>query len=364
MTVAEGNVAQGAGEPGLVSVVVPTYNRAYIIAQAINSVLAQTYRDIEIIVVDDGSTDATSEVISKFGPKVRFFRQRNAGVSAARNLGLRAARGEFVALLDSDDAWLPWKIEAQVAVLRAFPEVGMVWTDMKAVDPDGREHCPRYLREFYSAYRKVRIEDVCRDVHMLSEVWRSAPKPLAESPIYIGEIFSEMLLGNLVHTSTVLLTRNRLHVTGLFDVGLRLTGEDYDFHLRVTKHGPVALIDEPAIIYRIGAIDQLTHPELAVHIARNNLTTVKLCIEQNAKRIRLPRPVVHDRLAESYAWVGEEELEIGERWNAIRNFGASLIYRPRPRNVLFALLSFLPPSWFHWVRHPKQQLRKVFGKIR
>src|SRR5437764_10734914 len=103
-------LGEGAGEPGLVSVVIPSYNRAYIVGQAIESALQQTHRPVEVLVADDGSTDDTRRVVEGYGPPVRYFYQPNAGVSAARNLGLRHARGEFIALLDSDDRWLPWKV--------------------------------------------------------------------------------------------------------------------------------------------------------------------------------------------------------------------------------------------------------------
>src|SRR5690349_2852214 len=120
----------------LVSVVIPTFNRAYCIAQTIDSALAQTHENIEVLVVDDGSKDNTAELIAekyKREPRVRYLPQKNQGVAAARNYGLSAARGEYIALLDSDDLWLPWKIAAQVRCLEALPEAGMVWTDMDAI---------------------------------------------------------------------------------------------------------------------------------------------------------------------------------------------------------------------------------------
>src|SRR5262245_47409787 len=95
---------------GLVSVLVPTYNRSKLVRRAVESALAQSYRRLEVLVVDDGSSDDTRQVIEGMDPRVRYIRQANAGVSAARNRGIAEARGEFVAFLDSDDEWLPWKL--------------------------------------------------------------------------------------------------------------------------------------------------------------------------------------------------------------------------------------------------------------
>ncbi len=111
-----------------VSVVIPTYNRARLVGRAIDSVLAQSYQDIEILVVDDGSTDDTAAVVARYGEPVRYLPQANAGVGAARNVGVRAARHELIAFLDSDDYWLPGKLAAQVAAM-ADPEVSLCFTN-------------------------------------------------------------------------------------------------------------------------------------------------------------------------------------------------------------------------------------------
>ena len=115
----------------LVSVIVPTYNRAALLCEAVNSVLQQTYQNIEIIVIDDGSTDNTTEVMAAYGDRVRYTRRPNAGVNAARNLGLKQARGEFVALLDSDDLWAPFKIELQVRLMRHFSAAGFLFSNFQ-----------------------------------------------------------------------------------------------------------------------------------------------------------------------------------------------------------------------------------------
>ena len=113
----------------LVSVIIPAFNCELYISQAIQSVLQQTYENIECIVVDDGSTDHTASEISKFGNRVKYIRQENAGASAARNNGIANAEGEYIAFLDADDFWAPNKIEIQIQVFREYPEVSLVSTE-------------------------------------------------------------------------------------------------------------------------------------------------------------------------------------------------------------------------------------------
>lgn len=352
-------IGEGPGQPGLVSVVIPTYNRAYIVGAAIASVLRQSYRPVEVVVIDDGSTDDTAAVVSRYGPEVRYFRQKNAGVSAARNHGLREALGEFVALLDSDDEWLDWKIPAQVAILRAFPEVGMVWSDMMAVDQQGAVGDPQYLRKFYSAHSRVRIEEICRRAATLGEIWPAVPVEVAARPIYVGDIFSSMLLGNLVHTSTVLLRRERLRLTGEFDGTFRFSGEDYEFHLRCSSFGPVALLDASSIRYRVGAADQLTAPEWGLEIARNNLVTVRRWLERGKDRIELPDELIRGRLAESYGWVGDQALRAGVQWTAITHLWRSLRLKPDPWIAGRFALSWLPRPVYRLARDLRNRLRRA-----
>ena len=113
----------------LVSVIIPTFNRDWIVAEAIQSVLAQSYRQFELIVVDDGSTDRTPAILRKFKDSIQVIRQTNQGVSAARNHGVDAARGEFIAFLDSDDLWRPEKLSVQVNFFLSNPEVQICQTD-------------------------------------------------------------------------------------------------------------------------------------------------------------------------------------------------------------------------------------------
>src|SRR5713226_4429936 len=122
-----------------VTVVIPVYNGANSIARAIASVIAQDFSDFEIVVVDDGSTDATLEVIRPFARQIRLLEQGNAGPAVARNTGIAAARGEYIAFLDADDAWMPAKLGLLVAVLRRDPSAVLAFSDVVPIDPDDRQ---------------------------------------------------------------------------------------------------------------------------------------------------------------------------------------------------------------------------------
>ncbi|HTS19124.1 MAG TPA: glycosyltransferase family A protein [Verrucomicrobiae bacterium] len=124
--------------PPLVSVVIPTYNYGRYIGETIDSALSQTHSPLEIIVVDDGSTDDTQARVSTFADRIRYIHQQNRGLSAARNKGIQEARGEFIALLDSDDLWLPDKLQRQVAHALQHPDTGLVATERFAIDETGR----------------------------------------------------------------------------------------------------------------------------------------------------------------------------------------------------------------------------------
>lgn len=213
--------------PSLVSVIIPTYNRAGTIAAAIRSVQEQTYAPVEIIVVDDGSTDDTRSVMAGFGEAVTYVRQPHTGQPAAtRNAGLRVARGVFCALLDSDDLYLPDKLALQVAALSVHPDVGLVYSDGRFFRHDPAQPAGRVLD--------------------------GLPSPS-------GDVFPELLRGNFLSTPTVLIRRLCLDAVGLFDERPDfLAVEDYDLWLRIAAQFPVLYVpgDVAAIRRHGGSISR------------------------------------------------------------------------------------------------------------
>jgi glycosyltransferase involved in cell wall biosynthesis len=207
--------------PPRVSVIIPTYNRSWCLSEAIDSVLSQTFRDMELIVVDDGSTDETPALLSRYGDRLRCLRQANQGVSAARNNGFQAADGALIAFLDSDDLWQPDKLTRQVAFFDRQPEAQICQTE------------ETWIR------RGVRVNP--RHRHRKPSGW----------------IFEPSLALCLVSPSAVMMRRELLEEMGGFDESLPAC-EDYDLWLRVSLRYPIHLIDEALVVKRGGHEDQLS----------------------------------------------------------------------------------------------------------
>ena len=209
--------------PGVVrvSVIIPTFNRAAMLAEALDSVLAQDFDAFELILVDDGSADRTQQVLAPYGYRLRVARQENRGVSAARNLGVALGRGELIAFLDSDDLWRPGKLRTQAAYMDAHPELGICQTEEIWIR-DGRRVNPR-LR-----HRKA-----------------------------AGMFFERSLELCLVSPSAVMMRRHLFERVGGFDESLPAC-EDYDLWLRIGCRQPVGLIDAPLVVKRGGHPDQLS----------------------------------------------------------------------------------------------------------
>src|SRR6185369_9150749 len=200
---------------GRASVVIPCFNASRYLREAIESALAQTHRDVEVVVCDDGSRDDSAAIAESFGSRVQCLRQANAGPSAARNRALAAATGEYVALLDADDRFHASKLERQIAVLAERPEVGAVYCGWRLVDEAGRA--------------------------LPEQGW----------PTVEGDLLPRLVLGALFHPVSVVMRRDLVDAVGGFDVRCPVN-EDWDLFLRASRTGfQWALVDETLCDYRI-----------------------------------------------------------------------------------------------------------------
>lgn len=209
-----------------VSVIITCYNYGKYLAGCIDSILCQTYQDFEIIIIDDGSTDNSSEIVQKYltNPQIQYIRQENAGQANAKNAGILAATGEFIAFLDADDLWECTKLEKQMPLF-ADPTVGVVYSRARYIDEDGKS----LNLKLEGKYLKPRS----------------------------GRVTDFLFFDNFVPFSSAVLRRECIEKKGPFDETFRM-GIDWDLWLRISTQYLFVQIDEPLLIYRVGHPGQMS----------------------------------------------------------------------------------------------------------
>jgi glycosyltransferase involved in cell wall biosynthesis len=295
----------------LVSVIIPTRNRAALLRHAIESVLAvgQAHRErfeLDVMVIDDGSTDETAEVVAAY--PVRFLHTEEAhGASAGRNVGLAAARGDYIAFLDDDDLWLPSNVVSQLDLFAAHPEYGLVFGQAQRTEAD------------------------------LTPYGDPAP----EGPATSGRIF-ERLLEFWPQIGTCLVRAEAARVVGPFDLEL-IADQDWDWLLRIAKSYEVGWIEEPVILFRQRARSDvaLTRKRLPfmVRVFRKNTGDLPL-----AQRARLERILIRHR-----GWYASQFL------NSSREFASAGDHREARRALRYAFLSSPPHTLYLLLRRRSRE---------
>jgi len=340
------HLSRPAERESLVSVILPTYNRASLVSAAVSSVLRQSWSDVEVVVIDDGSRDDTREIVSALAEadeRVRYLHQPNGGVSSARNRGLANCRGGMIAFLDSDDAWHPWKLKAQVGVLQALPEVGMVWSDMHAIDLEGRLLHSKYLRRMYKGYARVGQGELFRQTALLRDIVPDSEAPDHASRLSWGRIYSPMLSGNLVHTPTVPMRRATAAAVGPFDESMKAGGEDYKFHLATTRLGDVAFLDAATIDYRIGGEDQITNVKNQVNFATSFLKTLDEQVQNHRDQMQVTDGELEAIRADAHDWLASALIEGGQRRRAATHALRAIRQRPATSSAWKTLAKTMLP---------------------
>jgi glycosyltransferase involved in cell wall biosynthesis len=302
----------------LVSVIIPTYNSGRFIAQAVQSVLSQTYQQFEIIVIDDGSTDATRDILLEFDGYIQYCYQENCGPSAARNAGIKIAGGDYICFLDADDIWMPNKLEIQLAFMAQHEDISLVFSDMEEWDLDKR--LPRSFLET-KAFR--------------SDIVSQTP---------IQDTFKKLLIENFVLTSTVMARKECFVKAGLFDESLRVA-EDRDMLLRITAYFKIACI--PFILGKKRA------HESNISSSAELTLRCRVAVWDNARRrfpSLAPAAIVHNLMADAYLQLGYILLAKDQQKDARQAGLQSLIHAAKAVFMRTSRHPFLPAyQWFHGV---------------
>jgi len=298
----------------LVTVVIPAYNCAPFIGDALDSVVRQNYPELEVFVVDDGSTDETCDVVARYGNAVTLIRQRNAGAAVARNEGMQRARGEYIAMLDADDLWLAGKLRLQVDYLEHNVDVAMCCTRWNLLHPDA---AGRYHIEYSAPPDSASVDLTCG-----------------------GWIYCELLLDCHVWTSTVVMRRELSERLGGFDAGLR-RGQDYDYWLRASRVTRIDRLDTSLALYRT----QVAHDRKLPN-TNWELTVIRRALERwgttGPDGRTLPRAQLRRRLWELNYKFGYLQYQGGRYASAGAAFAAALRERPgHLKTMLYALASRL-----------------------
>ena len=310
----------------LVSVVIPTFNRAHLIEHAVRSVKAQTFKNWELIVVDDGSTDNTTEVLSRMGSQIRVISQPNSGPSIARNTGVRAASGTYIAFLDSDDTWLPTKLEEQLELMDQ-PGVILSATNWKGKD----------AKDARSAFESLPFE----------RTWICDRAPE----------FVSRLGGHNIMLSSWLVRRDILLAIGGFDPAADIA-EDNHLLFRLSFKGKFALTKQ-VLLLRETSIDdvKLSRPgDLKYH----RRVTRSMCLAAGTGRLlAFSHPKnVQRQFGRLYSFYLRREMELaafdGDTWTARRRALEVLTSHPSPRDALAASIGLLLPQFI------RQRERKKF----
>jgi glycosyltransferase involved in cell wall biosynthesis len=332
-----------AGRAPTVSVVLTAYNVGPYIAEALRSVLAQTYSDFEIIVVDDGSTDETPTALAPFRHRITYVAQANRGAGAARNTGLRLAKGEFVTFLDADDVWLPNFLEREVRALRRYPRAALAFSGGYQTDSQGhiqRPMLPTAPEAFWA--------------------WIGRHGDLASGSVE-GHLYRELLLRNFIRTpSAVTLRRAILDGTAGFDETMR-NGQDYALWVALARRHSFVFVNAPLVKYRVhgGGLsgDDVARGE------RWERAGVTVLERELARAPAELRAMLRRRIAASYWLLGWRRFHGNRFPDARPMFRRCIRYRRSHAGAwIYWAVSFLPATavqtirrfrkWWHAVLQP------------
>jgi len=297
----------------LVSVVIPAYNAEGCLSRALDSVLAQTHAPVEILVVNDGSTDGTLRLLDRYAEQVKVINQANQGAGAARNAGIRASQGRYIAFLDADDRWLPTKLDRQIAALEGDPEAGLCYTNGAHYNETG------VTQPSHAALRRP----------------------------HSGWVFEPLFVENFMITSSVLVRRDSVEMVGEFNPQY-LNAQDYDLWTRLARRYRFVYVDEILVQYWSMGKSLCTNYD---RLYTTDFMISRRLMEDDPQFFENRPGLVRTRFGSLHFRYGWRLFRNGRFEEARREFGSSRRYRPMDiRTYGYWAATFLPEALIEGIR--------------
>lgn len=319
----------------LVSVIMPCYNNADYVSAALKSVLSQDYSNFEVIVVDDGSTDESVKVLRQFGNKITIIQQANQGPAAARNSGIKAAKGQYIAFNDSDDFWLPGKLSAQISYLEQHPDIALCYCQWAVWD------------------NKVPFTEM--EARFSNEI-----STLQTDDNYSGWLYIKLLKDSVIHTITAVVRRKVLDEVGLFNANYRI-GEDHDLWLRISQKYPMVKLKQVYAVYRdnpTSITKGVQKQNFSLLVLQSALTNYGLTCPSGAK---ISQDLVTEYLGTRHFSYGYNAMIKGHRDKALQSFRGCIQCRYKvTKAIALSLICLLPPIYNLYLQRKKRSLQANF----
>ncbi len=346
--------------PGLISVVIPAYNAQQSLPATLDSLFAQTWPTLEIIVVDDGSTDRTADVLASYGDRIRTIRQPNGGLASARRTGVAAARGQWIAIMDADDLCRPERLAVQARVLQRWPEVVLCCSDFDAFNEQGvvgTAYASRYYASIGRAPEGVKSLLGQAEVLDLKGCLPASPAATEsdrQATVHRGNAYRALAHGNFVHPPTIMFRRTLLDTAGTFDTEAGSMC-DWDWITRVAAVGSIAFVERPLLEYRLSST-QMSSARHRIRASNDTLRVAERICRRDEALYLAELPRFRADLGFFCADAADAEVD-HDKWKAAQLLARSVVRFGRVDALtLRVLLKILTPAWALAAKRSRQAL--------
>lgn len=343
----------------MISVILPTHNRADLVSQAVESVLNQTFKDIELIVIDDGSTDNTEDALRPYFSMINYIRQAQGGPGKARNQGIKSARGEYIAFIDDDDIWLPFKLELQMECFIKHPELALICTNFKVFD--SKNESDSYIDKYFGMFKRtgLKLDNIFQYKEALSSVVQDNSLILHSRYFYWDYVFSTVFQGSFIFQSSILARKIIFQEMGGYDEALS-DNEDYKIVLKICQKYSIGYIDVDTLRVRLAENTRSNDSSKRTAFWENNLSIIENSLNHPENLKRLTKESIRKRLSLMYYKISLYAMGDGDNIKSRLYLNKLISISPREvKAYILWLMTFLPASVVGCARSLRRNFREL-----